>query len=1403
MRRLNLRFTLGLLGLAAALIGGVFLTHHLQSGRIARALLAQARSAEDQGRAAVAIKYLSRYLEFVPADVEERARLGRLLAAKDVAKTPKAVGRAVLVLEQVLARDPDRREERRLLVRLALDARDRERAGEHLKILGRSAEPDAEAEALRGRYHEMLGQYPEAVAAYRKAVGYAPDRVDSYVGLAALLRRHPAKGLEQQQVEEADRLMDELVAKNADSFRACLARWRYRKEYSDLKTREKREQAAGDVGRAETLAPDEIDVLVAVAELAQLSGDMKGARAALDRGAGLHKEAVALYRAGAAVEMAAGERKRAIEWLEDALKNLPEAEHFEFQWSLVHLLSEAEDAKSSTKDPQRASETDLASAEQIVARLRQGTVTASAADYLQGRILVARARWSEAARLLERAYPELEATPKVATQIDALLTRCYAELGDPARQATVCERLVKRDPSSAPYRLALAGAEAALGRIDSALDHYREALNLPDAPADGRVQFARLLIQHVRQVGGAGDWDEVDQVLRAAEQAKPDMVEVPLLRAEALTARNKYEDAEHVLDAACRQDAAYEKPRLRLALALLIDRRGDAARARQIFEEVERKKGDFADLRVARALTLARLPAPEAVPALTRLGQGVEGLKADDQARVLTALAEAQTAAGGFREAEALWARLARLPGSDHDVRLRLVQCELATRNGNEAGLTQALEDLRRIEGGDGPGWCFAEAMRQAARARAGQGGDLAKARSLLDQAAARRPGWSALALGRAEIAEAEGRPEQAIEEYRKAVHAGERGPRVARRLVELLYRQQRYKEADEEVRQLLRQGPAPRGLQALAAEVFLRTQDRDEAARLAARAVPAASTSPRDQLWLGVVLAVSGKDEEAERHLRKAKDLGENDPDTWVTLIEFLASRERFAEAEKLLGEARGKLPADKAPLALAPIHEALGRREEAEAHYRTALQARPDDVAVLRGVASFYLRTLRPQAAEPLLRRVAEKKVRASDEDAAWARLGLATALASRGDLAGFEEAMPLVGLAYDADGRVVEKAGSDDDIERRRARARVLATRPSRTLRTMAIALLEDLGNRQGLGDGDRYLLSQLREATDDLPKAVEQLRQLVATRGREPMYLVRLAQMLLRQSKAFEARQVVERLEEMEKGRQLKPGTFGTVDLRARLLEAAGDGDKAVVLLRDHVARADRPEEFLLLVQSLNRQKRYKEAAELCERAWQGRCPAEIVAGTHVGVLQAGRLTGEPFARAERLLGEALGQKKDSAALLLAMAGLKGLAGHFEEEETLYRQVLAVDARNVVALNNLAWLLSQRGGNGAEALPLIERAIKAFGPTPDLLDTRALVHLSLKQGERARADLETSLADTPSAARYFHLARVHQLAGNAEAATAALEKARSLGLKRGQLHPVEQVACARLLEGVEER
>src|SRR5262249_12730057 len=160
--------------------------HAFQSARIARALLWQAPDAEEEGRPHQAAKVLAPYPELEPSAHEERAPPCRHLADEKNATTPRARQRALFILEQVVTREPERLESRRLLVRTAFELRRYQSALEHLLALQKAAPKDGEVLELLGRTYQAMGKPEEAKDHYQKAIEADIHSVGAYERLALL-----------------------------------------------------------------------------------------------------------------------------------------------------------------------------------------------------------------------------------------------------------------------------------------------------------------------------------------------------------------------------------------------------------------------------------------------------------------------------------------------------------------------------------------------------------------------------------------------------------------------------------------------------------------------------------------------------------------------------------------------------------------------------------------------------------------------------------------------------------------------------------------------------------------------------------------------------------------------------------------------------------------------------------------------------------------------------------------------------------------------------------------------------------------------------------------------------------------------------------------------------------------
>jgi tetratricopeptide (TPR) repeat protein len=109
-----------------------------------------------------------------------------------------------------------------------------------------------------------------------------------------------------------------------------------------------------------------------------------------------------------------------------------------------------------------------------------------------------------------------------------------------------------------------------------------------------------------------------------------------------------------------------------------------------------------------------------------------------------------------------------------------------------------------------------------------------------------------------------------------------------------------------------------------------------------------------------------------------------------------------------------------------------------------------------------------------------------------------------------------------------------------------------------------------------------------------------------------------------------------------------------------------------------------------------------------------------------------------------------------------------AGRNEEATRLNRQILEMDPNNVIAINNLAWMLCEQASPSPEAMKeamdLANRGVKLAPDYVDLLDTRAVVYYRTGDMAKAEADLVKCLSLFPdnspqSAAPQFHLARTY--------------------------------------------
>jgi Flp pilus assembly protein TadD len=110
---------------------------------------------------------------------------------------------------------------------------------------------------------------------------------------------------------------------------------------------------------------------------------------------------------------------------------------------------------------------------------------------------------------------------------------------------------------------------------------------------------------------------------------------------------------------------------------------------------------------------------------------------------------------------------------------------------------------------------------------------------------------------------------------------------------------------------------------------------------------------------------------------------------------------------------------------------------------------------------------------------------------------------------------------------------------------------------------------------------------------------------------------------------------------------------------------------------------------------------------------------------------------------------------------------------------YKKALSIDPDQAVASNNLAYLMTETGGNLDVALSLAQTARRVMPNSPDTADTLAWVYYQKGNYDSARDLLEDTLKTAPdNASVHYHLGMVYSKLSDKANASLHLKKAAAL-------------------------
>jgi tetratricopeptide (TPR) repeat protein len=161
--------------------------------------------------------------------------------------------------------------------------------------------------------------------------------------------------------------------------------------------------------------------------------------------------------------------------------------------------------------------------------------------------------------------------------------------------------------------------------------------------------------------------------------------------------------------------------------------------------------------------------------------------------------------------------------------------------------------------------------------------------------------------------------------------------------------------------------------------------------------------------------------------------------------------------------------------------------------------------------------------------------------------------------------------------------------------------------------------------------------------------------------------------------------------------------------------------------------------------------------------------------------------------ETLLVRATDLEPRLIAAQMQLAMLYASRQDYDKSIDRYRRVLAVDAENTVAMNNLAYYLAEHGHAPEEALTIAQRAFR-LAPEPAYADTVGWIHHLLGNDNAAVPFIDLAVVGLPRDPDVLiHAATIHAAVGQTDRARRELDAAEKLSLserQRGALNALRE-------------
>ncbi len=669
---------------------------------------------------------------------------------------------------------------------------------------------------------------------------------------------------------------------------------------------------------------------------------------------------------------------------------------------------------------------------------------------------------------------------------------------------------------------------------------------------------------------------------------------------------------------------------------------------------------------------------------------------------------------------------------------------------------------------------------------------------TLVRQILSRRPRWGDAISLTGWISVLEGRPEQAVNQFRQGIASGDGRFQTRQQLFEQLVRLNREAEAEIELRETSlatdmevdkyattriqlaqRQGDYERSLAVAQAAVKKRPQDSLGQVVLCLTATVAASEAKFDERREELFAIAS----EAIAAAEKLSDGSEQS--VYSAKMRLLAAHGDRPGMEKLVEQIQlSRLDEFTKSNLKAQTLIALGEYDQALPMLIRAEEIKPSAQTKI-ALFQLYRKIGREDDAITALR-IAQRR----SPQTAELRNELARALAARdGAKVDWNELSSLLSSKDTVNGN------------NRLLYAILLGSQDEMTRKSQSAAICRELIKERNSSsdDASRYLAVLLPQIVAGLDEDAKGERQdlLVETRKlydglvkKDAVQIVDLLRYAIFLVEQGEGQDLVDAERLLRQLQSMPDGSLAALEVGIRLTDKRGKKDTTPLVIRSWAGQTvkngamEESKVSSVAGATLLKLGFIDEGLQWFERAYQNN--PETVGEYVVALSQVGRVTesisvaGKHFQQHsdllsgtllieallndvevsesplyQRLVDEAISKFDTQAALLESAATLRMQQGHLENAVTLYRKVQQLDPLRIRTLNNLAMALADLPGRASEGLAPINQALKLDERNPELLDTQGVVLLKAGRLEEAKQAFELAIRLSSEPRYQFHL------------------------------------------------